>query len=263
MLKADLYTIKGEKKGNVELPQYFSLKPNLRLISQAVRVYVDRSHPGLHKVKTRSEIQASTRKIYRQKGTGKARHGALSAPIFVGGGIAHGPKGIKKLLVLSGAQKRTATRNAYALKFGVGKLIAVSDLDSLKKTKDAYKFILSLKKGLSLDKNNISFSFVLSKQNVQATKYLRNLKNCSVELYSDMNAYKIFFGGILVMDDRIFSDDLNRREIKKNTGSSYKKTQVKAAEKKIAPTIKKKAVDVKKFPKIKSVKVLKNRKKIK
>ena len=73
-------------------------KANSTLLAQAIRVYGSNSHQKTSKVKTRGEVDGSTRKIYRQKGTGNARHGAKYAPIFVGGGIAHGPTGILKLL---------------------------------------------------------------------------------------------------------------------------------------------------------------------
>lgn len=73
----------------------FKIKVSDSLLAQAVYVYQSNSHQDTSKVKTRGEIRASKRKIYKQKGTGRARHGALSAPIFVGGGIAHGPTGIR------------------------------------------------------------------------------------------------------------------------------------------------------------------------
>jgi large subunit ribosomal protein L4 len=71
----------------------FKIKVSDSLLAQAVYVYQSNSHQDTSKVKTRGEIVASKRKIYKQKGTGRARHGALSAPIFVGGGVAHGPTG--------------------------------------------------------------------------------------------------------------------------------------------------------------------------
>src|SRR3990170_7427665 len=108
MIKLTIYSAKGTRKGSTNLPKSFIEKENLALLSQAVRVYEDRKHPGLSKVKTRGEVTASTRKIYRQKGTGGARHGAISAPIFVGGGIAHGPKGVKRILSLPKKMRKKA-----------------------------------------------------------------------------------------------------------------------------------------------------------
>ena len=65
------------------------------LLSQAIYVYQENSHIGTSKVKTRGEIDLTKRKVYKQKGTGNARHGAKSAPIFVGGGVVFGPRGLK------------------------------------------------------------------------------------------------------------------------------------------------------------------------
>ena len=73
----------------------FKVKVSDSLLVQAIYVYQSNSHQDTSKAKTRGEIRASKRKIYKQKGTGRARHGALSAPIFVGGGVAHGPTGIR------------------------------------------------------------------------------------------------------------------------------------------------------------------------
>jgi len=72
----------------------FNIEVAPSLISQAIYVYQANSHRGVSKVKTRGEVAISTRKIYKQKGTGNARHGAKSAPIFVGGGVVFGPRGI-------------------------------------------------------------------------------------------------------------------------------------------------------------------------
>ncbi|MFH2085679.1 MAG: 50S ribosomal protein L4 [bacterium] len=87
------------------------------LLAQAVRVYTSNSHQKTHKVLTRGEVQGSTRKIYRQKGTGNARHGAKYAPIFVGGGIAHGPTGVRpENMILPKSMRRAALRAAIQTK---------------------------------------------------------------------------------------------------------------------------------------------------
>jgi len=86
-LSLTIYDINGKEERTVELPkEVFSVSANPKLLAQAVRVFLVNQRQGNVKVKTRSEVIGSTRKIYRQKGTGKARHGAIKAPIFVGGG---------------------------------------------------------------------------------------------------------------------------------------------------------------------------------
>lgn len=74
-------------------PRLFAATISQSLIAQVVHVYQSRSHQGTHQAKTRGEVNRTTKKVYKQKGTGNARHGARSAPIYVGGGVSHGPTG--------------------------------------------------------------------------------------------------------------------------------------------------------------------------
>lgn len=94
----------------------FNVKVSDHLLAQAIYIYQSNSHQDTSQVKTRGEIVASKRKIYKQKGTGGARHGALSAPIFVGGGIAHGPTGLRpKRKKLNQKMKQKALVGALSL----------------------------------------------------------------------------------------------------------------------------------------------------
>lgn len=70
----------------------FEAKPNHKLLAQAIRVYLSNARQGTSDTKTRAEVSRTTKKWFKQKGTGNARHGSRKAPIFVGGGVAHGPK---------------------------------------------------------------------------------------------------------------------------------------------------------------------------
>ncbi len=98
-------------------PSWFGSKPNQALLAQALRIYIANSHQRTSAVKTRGEVVGSRRKIWRQKGTGNARHGDRYAPIFVGGGVAHGPKNQSSAkLVLPKKMKRRALASALLLK---------------------------------------------------------------------------------------------------------------------------------------------------
>ena len=93
VFSASLYSPTGESSGKEKLPkEVFGVKINLQIIAQAVRVYRANQREGSATAKTRGEVTGSTRKIYKQKGTGRARHGNIRAPIFVGGGIVFGPR---------------------------------------------------------------------------------------------------------------------------------------------------------------------------
>ena len=97
-MKAQIFSVKGVKTGEESLPKEFSQKVNLALLAQAVHVFEERGHVGLRKTKTRSEINRTTKKIYKQKGTGGARHGSRRANLYVGGGVALGPRPIRRIL---------------------------------------------------------------------------------------------------------------------------------------------------------------------
>lgn len=133
MIKLNVYSQNGTKKTSINMPKDLIEKENRTLLAQAIRVYESGKHPGLSKVKTRGEVRASKRKIYRQKGTGQARHGAKSAPIFVGGGKAHGPKGVKRVLSLPRKMRQKALKIALSMKAGEKRLVVIDGVGSLKK----------------------------------------------------------------------------------------------------------------------------------
>lgn len=204
MSKANVYSAKGIKRPAITLPKNFREKENKTLLAQAIRVYENRLHPGLSKTKRRGEVIASTRKIWRQKGTGRARHGARSAPIFVGGGKAHGPTGLKRQLVLPKKMRQKALDIALSLKARNGQIIAVENISSLKKTKEGQDFInkiVSKEKKVGKDKR---FTFVLVDGNSEARLALRNIGGVEVVAYKNLNAYQVFVGGILIFDKDIF-----------------------------------------------------------
>lgn len=200
MTKLNVYSAKGVKKAAVSLPKRFQEKLNLPLLAQAIRVYEARRHPGLSKVKSRGEVKASTRKIWRQKGTGRARHGAISAPIFVGGGIAHGPKGVKRELKLPKNMRRKALNMALTLKAKAGEVVVVDGVSSLKKTKEAALLLNKIVTSVKERKANGRFTFVLSDKNLGARLALRNLASTSVVSFKNLNAHKAYFGGVLLID---------------------------------------------------------------
>lgn len=204
MSKANVYSAKGVKKGSYSLPAIFGEKENLPLLAQAVRVYEDRKHLGLAKAKTRADVERTKKKWYKQKGTGGARHGARSAPIFVGGGVAHGPKGVKRTLTLPVKMKRKALAVALSIKAKEAEVVLVDGLDILKKTKDAQNLVNKIVKNEARDKKVTKFTFVVSDEALEVARVLANIKNTLVVPYKSLNAYSAFFGGILIFDKGIF-----------------------------------------------------------
>ncbi len=226
MIKIDLYNQNGKKERAVNLPKSYDIKPNLELLSQAVHVYEDRAHFGLAYAKTRSEVAISRKKIYRQKGTGGARHGAKSAPIFVGGGVTHGPKGVKRTLRLSHAQKSKALMYAVNLKVSRGKAVLISGINKINKTKEAAKQITEIIKEKNWKSDNILVA--LSQKNEKTEKFFRNIGGITTEIFGNLNAYEVYRSSALMIDGDVFDDvretaiDTGRYSDKKHNKSGKK-----------------------------------------
>jgi large subunit ribosomal protein L4 len=205
----------GKLRGEVKLPKEYVGKANLYLLAQAIRVYEDGLHLGLSKTKTRSQISATKKKVYRQKGTGQARHGAKSAPIFVGGSKAHGPKGNKRVLNLPKKLKLKALNEALTIKAQRGELVVVSGVIKVKKTSEVKKLISSLIKSMGLEKT-ANFSFVFSDKDHEAIKFIRNISNVKILVKNQINALRVYKGGILVVDENFFDNEPEGKKDKKN-----------------------------------------------
>lgn len=212
MLKIDRYNFEGKKMESISLPKEYEVKPNPDLLLQAIHVYEDRSHPGLSKSKTRGEVRISTRKIYRQKGTGGARHGAKSAPIFVGGGTAHGPKGIKRILTLSKSQKAKSFLYALNDKIIGSGAVVVEGIDKIKKTKDASLLLQNIAKDRGWKSTNCLLA--LSGDNTSAHKFFRNINKLKLNFFKDVNAYDIFLSSGMVIDNNAIVEKFRSKEDK-------------------------------------------------
>ena len=207
MLKVNSYSSKGTKLStSVTLPKEWEAKMNKALLAQAIRVYTDRLHIGEAYTKGRGEINRTTKKWYKQKGTGGARHGARSAPIFVGGGVAHGPKGISRTLTLSTSMKRKAL--AVAMTQAVKEArVMVGEL-SFTKTNETQKFINKV-----IEKKNPKVTFVVKKENLKVGRAMRNIKNVNVVNFADLNVYEVFFGRNIVIDATIFKAEKAEKKV--------------------------------------------------
>lgn len=128
-MELPIHDMAGEEVGRMELPRpVFGAKVNRGLMHQALVRQLANARAGTHKVKGRSEVSYSTAKIYRQKGTGKARHGSRRAPIFVGGGVAHGPHPRSYRKQMPRKMRRAALRSALSAKAEAGDIVLLQEI---------------------------------------------------------------------------------------------------------------------------------------
>ncbi len=211
MNKANLYSFSGTNLGTFSLPKNFDSEVNMKLLAQAVHVYEDRAHIGLAKTKTRSEVNRTKKKWYKQKGTGGARHGARSAHIFVGGGVAHGPQPLKRELTLPLKMRRKSLEVVLTLKAKDKEILVVDGISKITKTKEAKDFLSKIVKreGRKIKR----WTFILGSADREVPRFLSNLENVDTVSYKDLNVYTAFNGGTLVFSKDLFED---KKTVKKS-----------------------------------------------
>ncbi len=204
-LSAQMYDSKGAKAGSYALPKgVFGAKINQPLMAQAVRVYLANQRQGNAHTKSRGEVILTTAKWYRQKGTGRARHGAKSAPIFVGGGVAHGPKPKDYSLSLPQKMRKAALYSALSLKAKDGEIKVLSGLSKITpKTKDMNQVIKKL-----TDKSGKAKVLLVTsaapKELENVYKAGRNLKNMEILNARLLNTYEVLkYKNLIFMKESI------------------------------------------------------------
>lgn len=209
MLKVQIYTIKGSKVGEMVLPKdIFENKVSGDLLAQANHVYAERAHIGLRNTKTRSEVNRTTKKIYKQKGTGGARHGSRRANLYVGGGIIFGPRPLRRILTMSLSQRKSAILSAFSAKAKANEIVAVRGVTSLTKTNEAGDFL----KKVTGETKAKRFTFILSDKALPIFRFLRNLGNVKSVLYKNASAFDIIGAGQIVLDEDIFEKKVVKAE---------------------------------------------------
>src|SRR3989337_2388563 len=144
MISAPTINIKGTDAEKTVLPKdVFEKKVKPVILAQAVRVWLSNQRAANAKTKTRTEVAKTTAKMYKQKGTGRARHGSYAAPIFVGGGVAHGPSGEQNYrMELPKHLKRKALAGALTEKAKAGELTILTGGEKAQgKSKEAQKWL--------------------------------------------------------------------------------------------------------------------------
>ncbi|NRB01363.1 MAG: 50S ribosomal protein L4 [Rhodobacteraceae bacterium] len=175
-MKLDVIKLDGKKAGSVDLDEaLFGLEPRTDILHRVVRWQRNNAQAGTHKVKTRSETSYSTKKIYRQKGTGGARHGDRNAPIFRKGGVYKGPTPRSHGHDLTKKFRKLGLRHALSAKAKAGELVILDAAEAKDpKTSALAKQVKELgwKRALVIDGADLNENFARAAQNIEGLDVL-------------------------------------------------------------------------------------------
>jgi large subunit ribosomal protein L4 len=175
----------------------FGIVPREDIVARVIRWQLAKRRLGNHAVQTRSQVKMTTAKMYKQKGTGKARHGSGSVSQFRGGGMAHGPVVHSHSHSLNKKVRKLGLKSALSNKFKLGKLIILEKSKSDGKTS-------SLKK--SLDKMGINNALIISGNDVddKFIKAAKNIRNLDILSHHGLNVYDIIKkDNLIIIDDAL------------------------------------------------------------
>ncbi len=187
-MKLPLLNIDGTKTDTIEISdKLLKLKVNYKLIKFVIDWQLNHLKPRTAKTKQRNQVRGSTRKIVAQKGSGGARHASKKAPLFVGGGVAHGPKGNKyKIKKINKKVRKLALAQTLSKKNSDKKLYILADVKKeIKKTKEFNNF---------LQKNNLDNTLIISDKDSlkNINRSARNIKNLKLIMEEGTNIYDLF-----------------------------------------------------------------------
>src|ERR1700710_2957074 len=195
-MQLEIINIEGNKTGRtIDLPDdIFGAEPNSHVIYLAVKQYLAAQRQGTHKVKTRAEVEGSSKKLHKQKGTGGSRKANLRNPLYKGGGTIFGPKPHTYDIKLNRKVKDLAKISALSHKAKENSIVVVEDINlDTPKTKQFLSIMATLNVS---DKKTL---FVVPEYNETLHLSSRNIPNAAAVLLSDVNTYEIVNADILVL----------------------------------------------------------------
>ena len=186
-MKLKVINIDGKKLNDIEISdKIFSLKPDKYVVQSLIDWQLNHFKPRTAKTKQRNEVKGSTAKIYAQKGTGGARHSSRKAPLFVGGGVAHGPKGaVYRVKKINKKVRKLGLFYILSQKNKVNSLFVVEDFkNEIKKTKLFNNFLI---------KNKLNNSLIISDKSSKSKiiKSARNIPGLKIIDQEGANAYDL------------------------------------------------------------------------
>ena len=193
MVAVPVRSTTGTETGTVELaPDVFGIEPNVAVMHQVVTAQLAARRSGTHKTKTRSEVAGGGGKPWRQKGTGRSRHGSIRSPLWRGGGIAHGPRPRSYAQATPKKMKRLALRSALSDRAAGEQIIVVEDWGfEAPSTRSAVRMLDALgAQGRIL--------VVLERDDAAAVKSFRNLQRVHTVPADQLNTYDVLVSDVVV-----------------------------------------------------------------
>ncbi|MDR0956579.1 MAG: 50S ribosomal protein L4 [Endomicrobium sp.] len=201
-----IYSAKGQEKGKVELPAFFSSEVSSILLHEIASAYLNNQRAGTHKTKTRGEVSFSGAKPWKQKGTGNARAGQRNSPLWRKGGVVFGPKPRNYYTKISKRKKKLSVNMAFSAQFQNGNIIVI---DSVKIDEIKTKKVVNLLKNLKIEDKKVVFAI---SNDTDFRMAARNIKNVVVENIENINAYQILWAQKLVITSKSI-DLIKKRQL--------------------------------------------------
>ena len=211
-MQIDILNIQGQKTGRtLELPEeIFGVEPNDHVVYLAVKQYLAAQRQGTHKVKTRAEVEGSSKKLHKQKGTGGSRKGNLRNPLYKGGGTVFGPKPHGYDFKVNRKVKDLAKISALSQKAKTNGIVVIEDITmEVPKTKEFTQIFKSLNTGAR------KTLFILPEHNDNVYRSFRNVPSVCGTLLSDVNTYDIVNANVVVFTEsaaKIFVEENTEAE---------------------------------------------------
>lgn len=193
-MKIKVYNLKSEVVEEMTLPaKTFAAKGDEKLITQAVRIFLNDQRQGTAKAKNRNEVHGTTKKVWSQKGTGRARHGSRKAPLFVGGGVTHGPTGTQNYSLSITKRMKDLAKKLVLTKLAANKAISAFDkLSTIEpKTSVAFKLIAGLKAQDAVLSKSRKIGVLVAKNNNSITRAFGNLPEVKLLTLQSLNIHDL------------------------------------------------------------------------
>ena len=194
MLRVTVYNADGEAVGEAELREdIFGIEPNMAVMHQALVRQLANARLGTHKTKSRGEVSGTTHKVWRQKGTGRARHGSRKVNLWRGGGVTHGPRPRSYRQKMPRKMRRLALRSALSVKAADGQIVCV---DRLEMDTPRTRAMIDVLGKLGLD---ASVLILLPERNEGVEKSVRNIPDVRTLRASYLNVRDLLSYDYLLM----------------------------------------------------------------